>query len=187
VPIPLAEYVCKHGCCCRTYVPLTLAYARTIHKFQGLTAGPVDEGKIKNMYDVIVCDPDEKRFEGSSLGLLYTAVSRATTLGDEDGLNSAIYFTGKDFKGRRIRQLGLKKGSSDEYDLVIFRRRWVAHIKANTINDDHYVNANLAKAKATLAWAADYRIGPDGLSNAIKKYTTQLSRQRQRRYVFQSA
>jgi len=49
-----------------------------------------------------------------------------------------------------------EKGSSDEYDLVIFRHRWVAHIKANAIDDDHYVNANLANAKAMLAWAADY-------------------------------
>ena len=69
------------------FVPLTLAYARTIHKFQGMSAGPVDEGKIKNMYDVIVCDPDEKSFQGTVLGLLYTATSRATTLGDDNGLD----------------------------------------------------------------------------------------------------
>ena len=46
------------------------------------------------MFDVIVCNPDESKYEGKFLGLFYTAVSRATTLGDDDGLNSALYFTG---------------------------------------------------------------------------------------------
>ena len=63
-----------------------------------LSAGPVDAGKIPNMYKCIVCDPDEKSFESSALGLLYTAVSRGTTLGDSDGMNSAVYFTGSSFK-----------------------------------------------------------------------------------------
>ena len=79
VPIPVSMYRCSNGCCVRRFVPLDVAYARTIHKFQGLSAGPVDEGKVPNMYDCIVCDPDEKKFEGSALGLLYTAVLRATT------------------------------------------------------------------------------------------------------------
>ncbi len=60
VPIPTASYRCDKNCCLCTYVPLEVSYARTIHKFQGLTAGPVDEGKIPNMYQCIVCDPDEK-------------------------------------------------------------------------------------------------------------------------------
>ena len=82
-----------------------MSYARTIHKFQGLTAGPVNEGKIPNMYQCIICDPDEKKIEGTSLGLFYTATSRATTLGDDDGMNSAIYFSGNQFKEERIRGL----------------------------------------------------------------------------------
>ena len=59
VPIPSSKFGYKSSCFSRTYIPLSLAYARTIHKFQGLSAGPVDEGKIPNMFDVIVCDPDE--------------------------------------------------------------------------------------------------------------------------------
>ena len=60
------------------------------------------------MFVRIICDPDEKHYEGVAIGLLYTAVSRATTLGDDDGLNSAIYFTGTAFKRSRIANLNKK-------------------------------------------------------------------------------
>ena len=111
VPIPTSTYASQRngGCCTRTNLPLTLAYARTIHKFQGQSAGPVDKGKIPNIYGCIICDPDKSEVEGRALGLFYTALSQATTLGDDDGLNSAIYFTGEDFNEKRIRNLGKRK------------------------------------------------------------------------------
>ena len=130
VPIPVAMYRCEKRCCSRTYVPLEISYARTIHKFQGLTAGPVDPGKIPNMYQCILCDPDEKKFEGTSLGLFYTAVSRATTLGDTNGLNSAIYFTGNQFKEQRIRRLTKLKGSDIDFVVAQKRAHWVSFLKA---------------------------------------------------------
>ena len=116
----------------RSCIPLTAAYARTIHKFQGLSAGPVDFGKIPNPYECIICDPDKNSAEGRALGLLYTAISRATTLGDDDGLNSAIYFIGKDYNENRIRMLGKKKDSSDDFINVVRRSAWVQHIHNNT-------------------------------------------------------
>ena len=81
------------------------------------------------MYEVIVCDPDEKCFEGTALGLLYTAVSRATTLGDDSGRGSAIYFIGSAFKEDRIRNLTSKQNSTVEFELSKKRRYWVDHIK----------------------------------------------------------
>ena len=128
MPIPTSTYRCDHGCCIRTFVPLDVAYARTIHKFQGLSAGPVDNGKVPNMYECIICDPDEKKFEGSALGLLYTAVSRATTLGDDQGLGSAIYFTGSEFKERRIRRLTKLKDSDEDFKVAQKRQKWVEYL-----------------------------------------------------------
>jgi ATP-dependent exoDNAse (exonuclease V) alpha subunit len=113
-------------------MPLTLAYARTIHKFQGLSAGPVDEGKIPNPYDCIVCDPDKNEVEGRAVGLFYTAISRATTLGSQDGIGSAIYFTGKDFNELRIRMIGRKKHTDEEMLNIKRRRVWVERIKLYT-------------------------------------------------------
>ena len=104
---------CRHC----SYVPLEVSYAWTIHKFQGLTAGPVDEGKIPNMYQCIVCDPD-KKFKGTFLGLFYTATSRATSLGNDDGLNSAIYFSGSQVREERIR--GLTKFKNSEKNGLTF-------------------------------------------------------------------
>jgi hypothetical protein len=114
-------------------VPLDLAFARTIHKFQGLSAGPVDEGKIPNMYECIVCDPDIKASERRATGLFYTAVSRATTLGDDDGLNSAIYFIGNNITKERIQEVTRQQRKNQELINVTRRRRWVSYLKKHKI------------------------------------------------------
>ena len=169
VPIPTSTYVCQRngGCCTRTNLPLTLAYARTIHKFQGQSAGPVDEGKIPNIYSCIICDPDKGDAEGRALGMLYTAVSRATTLGDDDGLNSAIYFTGDDFIEKRIRNLGKRKKSMDEFQNVTRRKIWVQHHLANNMSDGGITTEQLERA---LDWANTATIDYDRLHSRVKFY-----------------
>jgi hypothetical protein len=72
VPILIASSGCRFGCCSRLFLPLCLAYAKTIHKFQGLQAGPTGEGKANNFYDRIICDPGARDFESKNPGLLYT-------------------------------------------------------------------------------------------------------------------
>ena len=119
----------------RTYLPLGVSYARTIHKFQGLSAGDVDPGKIPNMYKTIICDPDKKDVEGRCPGLLYTALSRATTLGDSRGIGSALYFDGIHFNYERIKHLTRKQNVTERYERVIKREQWVNHLK------DHMKNA----------------------------------------------
>ena len=114
-------------------MPLDLAFARTIHRFQGLSAGPVDEGKIPNMYECIICDPDVKASEVRATGLFYTALSRATTLGDEDGLNSAIYFTGSNITKDRIQNVTKKTNKDEEYINAIRRRHWMQHLQQHTV------------------------------------------------------
>lgn len=113
----------------RTFVPLEVSCTRTFHKFQGLTAGPVDKGKIEIFCQCIVCDPDEKRFEGTSAGLFHTAVSRPTTLGDDDGLGSAIHFTGNAFKEDRIKRLTKLKHSDQDFAIAQKRKTWVTFPK----------------------------------------------------------
>ena len=168
VPVPTSTYVCQRngGCCTRTNLPLTLAYARTIHKFQGQSAGPVDEGKIPNIYKCIICDPDKNGVEGTALGLLYTALSQATTLGDDDGLDSAIYFTGDDFIEKRIRNLGKRKKSLDEFQNVTRRKIWVQHL-ANNTSDGGITTEQLEKA---LDWANTTAIDYDSLHSRVKLY-----------------
>jgi hypothetical protein len=152
-------------------MPLTPAYARTIHKFQGLSAGPVDHGKITNPYECIVCDPDKNQVEGRALGLLYTAVSRATTLGDPDGLRSAIYFTGKDFKEERIRMLGKKKDSYDDYENIYRRNNWVAHLKRHTTK----CTLSQYQMEQTIEFF-ESKFTYDNLHNRITQYITAKTR-----------
>ena len=84
------------------------------------------------MYHSVVIDPDEKEVEQVHTGLLYTGVSRGTSLGDADGLHSAVYFQGPNLTKDRIRQLTLTKNGKHEYVKVTKRRDWVRHLDRNT-------------------------------------------------------
>ena len=59
VPIAPIKVPCNRPifCCCRTYIPLRLAFAQTIHTFQGQNAGPVGIGQAPNAIQKLVCDP----------------------------------------------------------------------------------------------------------------------------------
>ena len=168
-------------------MPLTLAYARTIHKFQGLSAGPVDEGKIPNPYDCIVCDPDKNEVEGRAVGLFYTAISRATTFGGPDGLGSAIYFTGKDYNEVRVRMIGKKKHTNAEMLNVQRRRIWVERIKLYT---KHNTLSPNRKAFIT-SWMSSTKFDFNTLHNRINLYklhrhthNIQISQRKKRKVPF---
>jgi len=167
VPLPMVSIRCKHRCCTRTYCPLDLCFARTIHRYQGLGAGPVEEGKIPHMYECIVCDPDEKSVENINTGLFYTALSRGTTLGDPDGLNSAIYFTGEHLNRDRIQRLTKHKRGDNEYIKVTKRRHWVKHLDNNTLPIQ---STNTLEAQQTIAYFRDRRIPYDQLQQRIEAY-----------------
>ena len=133
IPIPPVTVPCKYKCCVRTFVPLELSFALTIHKFQGLQAGPVDSGKAPNVFQTIICDPDTKAAEARATGLLYTAVSRATTLGNDNGLNSAIYFTGHNLSHERVVRINYKTNTDVQLSNVQRRSQWITTLKSNII------------------------------------------------------
>lgn len=153
VPIPCVAIRCNHGCCERTLCPLQLSFAKTIDTFQGLNAGPVDEGKPPNAVQRIICDPGSRQFEGSTKpGLFYTMLSRATTIGHlaEDGLryDSAIYFYDFGYgKGPctvdRIHCLRKSLQTDKTYERIKARDRWMRHLEKNNhgsgLSDDQIV------------------------------------------------
>ena len=108
-----------------------LAYGQTIHRFQGLSAGPVDDGETPNLFDAVVCDPDGSQYEGQFPGLLYTAVSSATTLGDNNSLNSALYFTGNLVTEDRLNGNGKNGRPHNTYRNLLLRSEWVQHLRDN--------------------------------------------------------
>ena len=83
VPIPVMIVHCNHHCCERHFFALRLAFARTIHSFQGKSAGPTDEGKPDNAIQYLIIDVGDRFFETRTPGLFYVGFSRGTTIGDE--------------------------------------------------------------------------------------------------------
>lgn len=110
VPVPiqtLYENRSKnnHRCCKMKYVPLEIAFARTLHKVQGQSIGP------GHPVPIMVFHPGKTSFEGRNPGLLYTGISRATSLGATDVNKSAIYFncSNKEELYTRVRDIHYKR------------------------------------------------------------------------------
>jgi hypothetical protein len=79
---------------------------QTIHTFQGQNVGPAGNGRPENPIQRIVLEPGDRKFEGNNVGLFYTAMSRATTIGNTgDRISSAVYFDSPHFSIERFTNL----------------------------------------------------------------------------------
>ena len=151
VPIAPIKVPCNrpYFCCCRTYIPLRLAFAQTIHTFQGQNAGPVEPGQAPNAVQKLVCDPGTRRFEGNCVGLFYTLLSRITTFGNtEDKFSSAIYFTGTNMNMERVLNITLN-GEGHMYAMAEKREQYVSHLYQH----EHESNMNRFDQTTILDWA----------------------------------
>ena len=130
VPIASIKVPCKNmGCCCRTFIPLRLAFAQTIHTFQGQNAGPVEIGQAPNTIQKLVCEPGTRRFEGNCVGLFYTILSRVTTFGNPlDKFSSAIYFTGTNMNTKRVLNITMNE-KGQLYAMAQRRKQYVTYLQ----------------------------------------------------------
>ena len=136
-----------------------------------MSAGPVDPGKIPNCHEVIICDPDEKQFEKTNIGLLYTAPSRATRLGDIPScLNSAIYFDGADFTVDRIRNLTKRADNGQDYEMAKKRKKWVQHLMASNKTTLDQTAQTRQNKDQIIQWAKQARISPNQLQSRINTF-----------------
>ena len=127
VPIPMTTIKCEKKDCDLKCCPLTLSYGRTLHTFQGQSAGPTPDDKPDNEIEAIICDPGSNGFEGINPGLFYTMLSRATTIGDGNGHGSATYFDLTNMSPNRVMNLTLNK-KGETYAKVALRNKWVQHL-----------------------------------------------------------
>ena len=125
VPIPICNQLCEKRCmCCEmSFLPLNLAFARTLHKFQGKSVGPGECSQI------MVFEPGTTSFEGHNPGILYTGLSRAKTLGLGNINQSAFYLTGSNATYDRITNLKYYRrktsNAKSQYKSINRRQKWV--------------------------------------------------------------
>jgi PIF1-like helicase len=170
VPIIPIDVRCdKGGCCIRTYMPLALAYGKTAHTFQGQSVGPVPAGRPENPIKKIVVDPGKREFEGKNVGLFYTLLSRATTIGDRNNkLSSAIYFDGQNFSRRRIENLTMKT-NKEMYKMAILRKNWVRYLRANEVPKGQWTKDEM---EDLFTWAQNTTFDANALTSIINFHNT---------------
>ena len=114
---------CEKKCCKATFCPLVIAWARTIHLFQGLQAGP--------NYPImkIIADPGTLDFEKINPGIFYTLLSRVSTIGSnaEGCDDSALYFIGSNMSEQRVTKLCYNKDGTRSLN-VQKRDTWVRYL-----------------------------------------------------------
>lgn len=119
---------CKHKCCAVKCCPLILAWASTIHRFQGFEAGPGLHDIVKHL----LVDPGPGSFEHLALGILYVALSRAKSIGnfqDEDiNYLSSLYWIGSNMCRTRVKKIGLKKDNTKGI-AMLQREKWVEFLQ----------------------------------------------------------
>ena len=151
IPIPCVTIKCKNKCCEKSYCPLDLCYAKTVHTFQGQSVGMTSKDQPDNAIQRIVCDPGTKTFEGQCPGLFYTTVSRPTTLG-KGKMDSAIYFLSKENNMNPKRVMSITRGADGKlFRRVYLRDLWVRLLKKGV----HDSGLSAAQKDDLFSWAAN--------------------------------
>jgi hypothetical protein len=73
-------------------MPLKLFFAKTVHTFQQSNVGLVAPSQQQNPIQRLIIDLGTRQFEGNNPRLTYTALSRATQLGDPDDIMTSALF-----------------------------------------------------------------------------------------------
>ena len=159
VPVPVVEMNCSKWCCQLQYIPLTLAYAKTCHTFQGQTVGK------NHPISCIIVQPGTRDFEGKCPGLFYVFLSRATDIGSPgDRSTSAIFFEGPDMTNDRITDLTHSLTTKREYVKVTKRRIWTNHLQNNLIN----IEISKQQKSNLIRWCQETKVSERDVQRVIQ-------------------
>ena len=151
MPIPTRTVLCRKGCCTVTWCPLEISWATTIHKFQGFEAG-FDES---DMFNHLIVDPGDIKWEQRCPRALYVYLSRAKTMGTFTSdtsfpRDSAIYWVGSGISSTRIKEGHLKNntkkgGPKLKCTLIEKRDRWVKYLHKKRQDTKQEIFSDLEK------------------------------------------
>lgn len=172
IPVVAHAVRCSGLCnCTRTYMPLSLAYGKTAHTFQGMNVGPVPPGRPENAIQKIIVDPGTRSFEGQNVGLFYQLLSRATTIGSRnDKMSSAIYFDGQNFSRKRFQNLAMKN-EKEMYKKAVLRKEWVDYLRSNEVRKGLW---NDEQMEELFQWAQTSRVSDKELQMIIENRKPKL-------------
>jgi hypothetical protein len=108
-----------------------------------------------------VLEPGDRKFEGNYVGLFYTAMSRATTIGNMgDRMGSAVYFDSPHFSKERFTNLTRQK-NGQMYHKALLRQIWVRFMKEKNKNRKQYTKEEMKKL---FHWITSNRINLSRIS-----------------------
>lgn len=153
IPVVPISRLCPNRCCEQTFIPLKVCFAKTIHTFQGSSAGPVAPGQQQNSIQKLVIDLGDRKFEGNNPGLSYTAFGRATQLGTPDDImSSALFFDGPHVNPGRLMNITTRADNKGYYKKVMLRQKWVNHLKSNTIQLSYHQQQSTSLFEWSESW-----------------------------------
>ena len=188
VPIPMQQVYCDKKCCVATHCPLVLAWATTIHKFQGFEAGFDENDPIK----YIIADINSLEWEKLHPGTAYVVTSRAKTIGNVTSdnpypLDSNLFFDGQISKPRLMDVTKRKDGST--CCRVEQRTAWIDYLETKVPNTKSKYNENeLARMKGIIEKKLEHpfaqnAIGLDVCIMNIIKHPNEIWKERRQNYL----
>ena len=126
IPLTMSTIPYEHKCCKLKSLPLTLSFARTLHKFQGQQVGPNFPIKY------IVFDCGSSRVEASNPGFAYTGISRAATM-------DSLFFTGELNNARLMDLTKRRYKGQTTYEKVRRRQHWMNYLKSNKVSAEAHI------------------------------------------------
>jgi hypothetical protein len=108
--------------------------------------------------EMIVLDPGSKSFENLCPGSFYVGLSRATTMGDGNTKDSAIFFQGPNMTKQRLQNMTLKANTSIQTIKIQRRNHWIQHLNNNRIQFKSIENTS-----QLMKWGKTFRIQEEEL------------------------
>ena len=163
VPICVTTKVCDNNCCILQYIPLSIAFGKTLHTFQG------QEIIKHSIQDVMVFECETLIIESKYPGWLYTGISRVDSIGNGDIELLSLYFIPTNARENRFINVRTKQHSVDNYKRVDERDAWISYLDSCKKT----VTFSVSEKQTLMDWANSVEISSTALDEIISFHNNQ--------------